>query len=166
MPLIGTDTNIRWSQFKKLQNHPAGKNYDAETTAEYKASNIRFKQNANAVAVKSADVKVFINTNESWVVTGKTTDYLLKHEQGHYDISVIAAQEFYRELFKLNASTSNDLNTSIQTLNDSIQQKIIDANDRYDIKTNHSQDKTKQDEWNKAIAAEKQKPDGDLINLP
>ncbi len=52
MSLTGTDTNISWSQFKKLKNHPSGKNYDTETTAEYNAKDIRFKQNGNAVAVK------------------------------------------------------------------------------------------------------------------
>lgn len=166
MPTTGFNTKLTWKNFRELKSRPAGKSEDAETFSGYNAPNITFKRSANAVVVDKADVKISIDSRQSWVLQGKKTNDLLQHEQGHYDISALAANEFYNKLMKLQAPDAGSLDKAIQAENDAMQQKMNNANVRYDQQTNHSQVKTIQAQWDKAIATEKAKPDGSIDNLP
>lgn len=166
MPVDGFDTQIAWSGFQTLQSRPAGSEGDAETYSEYAAPSISFAKKGAAVVVKSADVSVSLNGQKSWVVDGKANAELLQHEQGHYDITALAAREFQKALLTLSAADVQALKTKVSNLNASFEGKIGNANKRYDKQTNHSQVKSEQEKWNKALAAEKQKADGSLDNLP
>lgn len=166
MPVNGFNTILTWKDFKQLKARPAGKSDDAETVSGYNAPNISFKRNANAVVIDKADIKISIDSQKSWVLETKMEKDLLQHEQGHYDISVLAANEFYKKLMTLQAPDANSLRKAISTESEAIQQKMNNANIRYDQQTNHSQIKTVQVQWDKAFAAEKAKPDGSIDNLP
>lgn len=166
MGVEGFNTSISWSGFVKRKAPPAGVTEDAETSARFRASTIDFQQKGNAVTVKDAPVKIFLDTKESWVVDGKQDPELLKHEQGHYDVTALAAREFYKKLFTLNGTDAQDLQAQIKELSESFKEKIDRTNERYDEQTDHSQRKAEQEKWNKAFAAEKQKGDGSLDNLP
>lgn len=166
MPLDGFDTLISWSGFQNLPGRPAGADTDAETMARYRAPKINFVGKGKAVGVDSADVEIRFRSEESWVVQGKQTNYLLNHEQGHYDITALGAREYHKNLFTLTANDSKSLQEKINKLDASFIKKISVVNKRYDAQTDHSQKKAEQDKWDKAIAAEKQKSDGSLDNLP
>ena len=165
MGLEGTDTAIQWSNFNRLEQPPVGKDYDAETASQFSLEYLLVRK-GNAVVVKSADVKVFINTDNSWAVIGKRNDYLLKHEQGHYDITAIAAKEFYSGLMELTAKDKNALQEKIRRLNHRLQKKIDNSNILYDEQTDHSRNKSAQGKWNKALETEKRKAGSSLDNLP
>jgi hypothetical protein len=166
MALDGFDYAVPWSMFQKLKARPAGEDADGYTSAKYRYKNVKPARSKNATVVKSADVIISMNTHESWVVSSQMNSYLLKHEQGHYDITALGARELYRGLLKLNVADIDALNASMEELNDTVQKKIDSANSRYDDQTDHSRNKTEQDKWNKAIANEKQKQDGSIDNLP
>jgi thiamine pyrophosphate-dependent acetolactate synthase large subunit-like protein len=165
MSLNGFGDSIKWLKFKKLKARPAATDADAETFSRYQSNNIRWKRNGNVVSM-SADVIISFDGHRSWVVTGKMNDYLLKHEQGHYDITALAAAEFYREVLNLQVTDPATLNDSITEIKDSLQQKIEITNTRYDLQTDHSRDVQAQQKWDQKIALEKQKKDGSLDNLP
>lgn len=165
MSLNGFGDSIKWSKFKKLKAPPPATDMDAETFAFYRSNNIRSKRNGNAIHM-SADVTISLLGHRSWVVTGKMNDYLLKHEQGHYDITALAAAEFYREILSLQVADQATLKTSLSEINDRLQQKIERTNIRYDLQTDHSRDIQAQQKWDQKIALEKQKKDGSLDNLP
>jgi hypothetical protein len=162
----GFDTTISWSSFKKRKTKPAGKDGDAETIATYTGSNIELAKNGNAVIIKTAEVTVTMNSRASWVVEGKETTSLLKHEQGHYDITSIGAREYYNQLLKLSGSSPKKLIDKVNDLNEAFEKMIGTLNVRYDEQTDHSKIMAEQEKWNKAIATEKQKADGSLDNLP
>ena len=166
MGLIGFNYSIPWSKFRKVKTRPPGKIGDAETVSVYNSRNIRLARKGNGVVVVSADVIISINAHKSWVVTRQMNNYLLNHEQGHYDITALAAGEFYREILKLIATDPKRLNDGMKKLNAALQQKIDSTNLRYDAQTNHSRNTQLQQTWDQRIAAEKQKPGGSIVNLP
>jgi phosphoribosylformylglycinamidine (FGAM) synthase-like amidotransferase family enzyme len=57
----------------------------------------------------SFTVNTRMDTTASWVVKGKKTAALLKHEQGHYDISALAARQFHDNALRLEADTAQEL---------------------------------------------------------
>lgn len=157
---------VPWSKFKKVSRDPSGGTMDAETVTEYEAKNMKAIKKGNAVVYESAQVKIFVNPQKSWAIKCHTNAELLKHEQGHYDISALAARTFYTGVLKLSAPDMNALEEASKKLNADMQTKIEDVNKRYDIQTGHSRNKTEQDKWNKAIEAEKKNAYGSLNNLP
>lgn len=79
------------------------------------------------------------------------TDYILSHEQGHFDIAEIFARKLNKEMseYRFNKRTyQQDLN---RIYHDILDEKEKMQND-YDQETNHSINKEKQVEWLKKIA--------------
>lgn len=165
MPLNGFNTSVSWSDFTQVSSRPQGVNEDAEIHAQFPFS-YNMGRNGRAIIVSSADMNISMNTVTSWAVTSQQTSVLLQHEQGHYDITALGARELYNTMLTLSGASENNLKRSIRDANARIQSKVDAANRRYDNQTNHSQNTTKQTEWNKQIAAEKQKANGSIDNLP
>ncbi len=94
-------------------------------------------------------IKCSLSKNKSWV--RYKSDYVLSHEQGHFDITEI----FARKLNKMMSEYKFDKNNYRHDL-DKIYQNIIDEKDafqdRYDIETDFSRNKVKQAEWLMKIA--------------
>lgn len=81
------------------------------------------------------------------------TDYILSHEQGHFDIAEIFARKLHKKLseYQFNKKTyQKDL--------DKIYEEIVQGKDKmqndYDRETNHSINKEKQAEWLQKIRQE------------
>jgi hypothetical protein len=166
MPLDGFEHQISWSEFNPRKERPKGNDADGFTKAVSKFSYTSGRGEGNAIIIKSADASISMDTKQSWVVEGKKTGELLQHEQGHYDITALGVRELYTGLLKVKAKDVKSLNDRLKELNETIQKKINRTNIRYDEKTDHSRVKAEQEKWDKSIAAEKQKPDGSLDNLP
>lgn len=82
--------------------------------------------------------------NKSWGLV--KTPYILRHEQGHFDITEIFARKLYQTLshYRLNRPTfQNDINTIYGTI---VQAKEA-FQETYDNETDHSRNKRKQEEW-------------------
>ncbi|NTS43886.1 DUF922 domain-containing protein [Flavisolibacter sp. BT320] len=166
MPLDGFDHLITWSEFSHQKTKPGGSDADGYTKAASKMSYAYGRGEGNAIVVKTADVTITMDTKQSWVVESKKTGELLQHEQGHYDITALGVREMYQSLLTAKARSTKALDDKIKKLQEAVQRKINATNSRYDEQTDHSQKKAEQEKWNKAISAEKQKPDGILDNLP
>jgi len=86
--------------------------------------------------------------NKSWGL--HKTDYILTHEQGHFDIAEIFARKLNKQMseYKFNKDTFKDdlriIYQSLMTEKDAFQ-------NQYDEETNHSIKKEKQAEWLKKI---------------
>lgn len=88
--------------------------------------------------------------SKSWYKTGHKNDYVLNHEQRHFDISYYGACLFMAKLKEAKFTTAN-----YSSLLDSIYNTAYTAmntmQDEYDEETNNGRDKTKQGEWDKKI---------------
>ena len=80
----------------------------------------------------------------SWGVA--KTDYILKHEQGHFDIAEIFARMLHKELsaYKFNRETFRD---DLGAIYQRVSKAKEDFQNLYDRETDHSRLKVKQEEW-------------------
>lgn len=89
--------------------------------------------------------------NKSWGLV--KNDWVLKHEQGHFDIAEIFARNLNKSIneYQLNKS-------SFQKDLDAIYKSVIDDKEKfqqqYDDESDYSRNKTKQEEWFKKIESE------------
>jgi hypothetical protein len=87
-----------------------------------------------------------LDTANTWVIKGRTSDALLEHEQGHWDIFWMMAKEMERELQGL---SNKEADSRFQAINE----KYKNFNKQYEDETQHSRIASKQKEWNCKIAS-------------
>ena len=97
-------------------------------------------------------VNCTFSKEKSWVLPDKKTDYVLRHEQNHFDITYINALSFIEKLKKLSLSVK-DYKNEIATVYRESTKELNKMQNDYDTETKNGQDKIKQEEWNKKIAA-------------
>lgn len=139
------NSNLDWQLFqvKKLSqgNHAAQSNIGISTSCEY-------NNKGGKITVRAT-----FNQSNSWVRHDCLTDYILNHEQRHFDISELFARKMRKELSeaKLNARNFNAKYTAIYN-------KIVaehnDYQDLYDNQSEHSIDEDGQTRWNHRIDTE------------
>jgi len=156
---------LTWSDFKgKVPEKPkndaetaTGLSYDFSTAM---AQNGKDKWKAT---FSSLEGTISLDRCESWVKPDAKSEDLLKHEQGHYDISECWAREFNKALQALKNKLMGSGNSSQAAEADLLKQtdKILKAfqkeNEKmqkeYDSKgeTDHGKKQGKQNEWNTKI---------------
>ena len=139
---------LRWSPTTKLEWADYKGNPDLKSDAAAStATNLGFEYiiRNNEFSYK---ITCFFSKDKSWGVV--KTDYILSHEQGHFDIAEIHARKLNKKMadFKLNRNT-------YRTDLDKLYYDILEEKDvmqtNYDNETNYSRDKEKQAEWLKKI---------------
>jgi predicted secreted Zn-dependent protease len=139
---------LKWTETRKL----SWDDYKAEpdTASDAVASTTTYLSVEYTFMTDGFRFKIESNFSktQSWAL--KKTNYILKHEQGHFDIAEIYARKLYREMqqYKFNKKTyKNDLN---KIYRDILEEKTK-MQDDYDKETNHSINEEKQREWLKRI---------------
>jgi predicted secreted Zn-dependent protease len=99
------------------------------------------------------EVKAMFNPTQSWIKVDKKTSYLLKHEQGHFDIGELFARKMRKELV-LHTFTQATFATDYKEITGKINTAFQKFTNDYDAETQHSLIKEKQEEWNARIAKE------------
>ena len=166
MPLANFTYTLTWSDFTPKNTRPAGEKEDAQIHPDVSFSNFQLASKGKAVIIKDVDMDLHLVPVDCWVVSSAMTADLLKHEQGHYDIMALSAREIYNDLLALKGTSTNDLQKKAGALKTKAQKKVKQVDDRYDVKTSHSQNANVQKTWDQSIATELQKPNGSIDNLP
>ena len=86
----------------------------------------------------------------SWVKTADKNDYILRHEQHHFDISYICTMQFIDKLRKMVLTTS-DFNKLIGEAYKETAMAMSAMQNQYDTETQHGLIKDKQQEWSDKI---------------
>lgn len=94
-------------------------------------------------------VKVKFFPNLSWSKKEKQSDYILKHEQLHFNITELYARLLRKQLSE-NIKSTKDI-SKLKQINKSILSKWQNEQNQYDKETNHSMNIAKQNEWNISI---------------
>jgi hypothetical protein len=90
--------------------------------------------------------------NKSW---GKVkTDYILSHEQGHFDITEIFARKLNKSLAEYTVGNVKSLNKDLNKIYESTMHQLNNMQNVYDSETNFSINKEKQAEWLEKINKE------------
>lgn len=111
--------------------------------------------------IKSSDLKkpvkltiqsVF-NEDRSWKDTKRITDYVLVHEQKHFDIAEIFARKLRKEVSE-KVRTSGEFNTYFQAIYKKTLRDYQNFQINYDKETLHGMNKEKQTQYNQLISDE------------
>lgn len=89
----------------------------------------------------------YFSKDKSWVKPGKTTRYILNHEQRHFDISYLAATAFAARL-KSTTITLANVNTILPRIYKECCDLMNKMQDDYDGQTHNGQEKDMQEKWN------------------
>jgi len=135
---------LKWNDFEASPN--ANSKYGASSACSisyafsYKNDSLNFK------------VDAFFTRSLSWSKF-KDDVALLKHEQGHFDISELYARKLRMALTTYTVNTST-INEDVRTIFDKLwfEKKACDS--LYDIETGHARIFQKQIEWDNKIATE------------
>jgi hypothetical protein len=148
--VMAKPAQLTWSDFRPVDTLPDDPGEDAQTSTEMsEMKNIRPVSNKGTYSLPDLELTVGLKRSETVVVKSaqKTRD-LLKHEQGHFDITVLSVRAFATELQRLNAPSAGALVQQIDALRQKHQRFADSITEKYDIETNHSRNKDLQDKWN------------------
>jgi hypothetical protein len=95
----------------------------------------------------NVEVYCYFSKLESWVKEGKNTDYILNHEQHHFDATYIAAQLFLKKIKAIKLTTSN-MNAQVALLYKECCTGMNNMQTRYDRETKNGQLTLQQEKWN------------------
>ena len=135
--------NLVWDDFKGVPGPPG-------PVAAITASGFGYKANmssSNGKGEINIAVYCYFNKKASWVKPGKTTSYILNHEQHHFDVSFLAAGFFINKLKNTVITTSN-CNAVLPKIYKECCDMMNKMQDDYDGQTMNGQLEDKQKRWN------------------
>jgi hypothetical protein len=159
------DHQVRWSEFREIQSRPAGVDEDAQISSQTKKMKGSTKKIDGVYRMVDISCTLYVKKAESWVVKGTKTADLLKHEQGHFDITAIGVREMIREMGAARNESLSALSTTIQSIQEDKGKLMQEKSDLYDTQTDHGRIPAEQLRWEKIIKAEKESGEGGLDRL-
>jgi hypothetical protein len=135
---------LEWSDFK---GEPDGN----DTNAALTSSKIVFGYNYNSRDGFSWHIACLFNKNRSWVKI--KNDFILAHEQGHFDITEIYARRLQKQL-KQYSFNKDKAQKEVPAIYQSIMKEQSETQNRYDNETDHSRKKEIQLAWLERIKKE------------
>jgi hypothetical protein len=144
---------LTWEDFQGVPN--LGADYVASTN-----SGISFSfsyQVSDGVMTMQYEVLSNFYPELSWFKPTKVSEYILKHEQTHFDITEL----FARKLRKAMAETSfsNKPKQEVNAIYEQIERARRKFQNQYDRETEHSKNKSAEMQWRNLVAQELQKYD-------
>ncbi len=140
--LIRWDDNKRlnWSDYK---GKPDPNSDAAASTSTYLVIDYNISQNTMTYTIKS-----LFSRTRSWGL--HKTDYILSHEQGHFDIAEIFARKLHKKMseYKFDKRTYNK---KLGEIYDEIVGEKSEMQNDYDKETKHSINREKQAQWLRKI---------------
>ena len=139
------DDDIAWSARRRLVwsdflGRPDGDNTNAALTS----SKIVFSYNYDSREGFHWHIECLFDKNRSW---GKVkNDYILAHEQGHFDITEIFARRLQKQ-FKEYHFNKEKAQQEVPAFYQAIMKQQTETQQRYDDETDHSRVKDKQAVW-------------------
>ena len=135
---------LTWQDFKSSPDDNSG-------NAALTSSTIGFKYNYDSEKGFSYTITCLFEKNSSW---GRVkTDYILAHEQGHFDIAEIYARKLYKtvQAFRFNPRTAQK---EVPAMYHQIMKELATKQAAYDSETDFSRDKDEQAAWLLKISTE------------
>lgn len=139
---------VHWADNRRLTWHDYRGKADrsigaAASTATYLGIDYNFSSQGLTYSITCSFSK-----NRSWGL--HKTDYILSHEQGHFDIAEVFARKLNMKIstYRINKSTCQQ---DLKKIYEEVVKEKETMQNQYDGETNHSINKEKQAEWLKKI---------------
>ncbi len=97
-------------------------------------------------------VECFFSKKDSWSQPDKRTEKLLKHEQGHFNLTEIYVRKFRKKLMEHNFRLST-VSKDVQSLFSSVDNELKAQHILYDKETDHSRQEEGQKKWDEKLHA-------------
>lgn len=138
--------NLAWNNFAGRPDQSARASAVTVSGFGYKAE---IKNSGNSGTL-NIGVYCYFSKTKSWVKEGRTTSFILNHEQQHFNISFIAANMFFDKLKNTYITVGNYNNVLPRIYNEccAIMNKLQDD---YDVQTKNGQLKDVQSKWNEFL---------------
>ncbi len=140
------DYQLQWSDFKATT--ASGTGFIASTS-----SGISYSYSYREVNGKK-NIKVIVACNfypqKSWYSKNDASDYVLKHEQTHFDIS-----ELYKRIFNKRIDEtqfSNHMKKELEALFYQTEDDRVKMQRKFDSESDHSKNKEKELDWETYVA--------------
>ncbi|WP_241310244.1 DUF922 domain-containing protein [Chryseobacterium arthrosphaerae] len=144
------EQKLVWDNFKSPVNRKNNPDVAAYTNCGWEFSVVKSSNPKSPVTIK---IQAIFNEDKSWKDVKKINDYILLHEQKHFDIAELFVRKF-RKAVAEKISTSGDYNKYFKTIYNAISIDYKNFQISYDKDTRHGMDKEKQAEYNAAISQE------------
>lgn len=139
---------IDWTDFKGVPNLTSP--YDAEANSGVRYT-YTFATRGSTTQV-NFEVHSFFNAEQSWIKSQKQTDFLLEHEQLHFDISELHARKLKKAFGEYQFSKSPK--KEIEKIFNKINKERAEMQVKYDHESDHSKNKLAQAKWKTFVKAE------------
>lgn len=96
------------------------------------------------------EVKSVFNQEKSWKSKENATDYILKHEQNHFDIAEIFARKI-RKMVQEKIRTSGEYDRYFKKYYSDLYKEYLAFQEKYDYETHHGINKDIQEKYNQLI---------------
>lgn len=139
------EKTISWSAERKLTWDDFKIRPDANATnAALTTSNVGFKYSYDGQKGFKYSITCVFDKNSSW---GRIkTDYILAHEQAHFDIAEIYARKLYKEM-KAYTFNSAKAQQEIPAIYRKTMKELADRQQEYDRESDYSRNKEEQANW-------------------
>lgn len=148
------EEGLTWEDFKA--SPPGDAAFHANTSAglSYGWS----MRSENGITELKYEVKSYFNPYSSWVVPGSESEYLLKHEQLHFDITELHARKLRKKLAAVESSQlGNNPKPLLSRIYQSIEKERAQMQAKFDRETNHSLNKEAEARWRDYVKREMKK---------
>jgi len=151
---------ISWNKNYKLiwqdfRGTPEKNNDAVAITASGITFGFSIKTRNNDVVDYNTSIEAHFYPNKSWFKPLKANNYVLAHEQLHFDITELYARKFRKRVNAL--KISNKLKSQLRIIHKEIKIELTQFQEKYDRETNHSMNKVAQMYWQKWVTLELKK---------
>lgn len=154
------ETEIEWSENRKLTWDDFKGEPDVinnPNTLALTNSGFGYESGINYLKEGQIFVQSVFNTNESWVALNGRNDYVLRHEQIHFDITEIYTRKLRKELIDAKVTSENLVRA--KAIFDKVFNELNERQNRYDDETKYGDKKETQEHWEAIVEIELAKYD-------
>lgn len=144
------DRKLVWDNFKSPVNRKNNPDVAAYTHCGWEYSVVK---SSNPKSTVKIEITAIFNEDRSWKDSKRMSDYILLHEQKHFDIAELFVRKFRKEVEE-KIKTSGDYDKNFKAVYHKISNDYKNFQISYDKITEHGMNKEKQAEYNALIAEE------------
>lgn len=144
------DQKLVWDNFQSPVNRKNNPNVAAYTHCGWEYSLVKSSNPKTPVKI---EITAIFNEERSWKDVKKINDYILLHEQKHFDIAELFARKLRKEVAE-KIITSGDYDKYFKAVYQKVSNDYQNFQKSYDRETQHGINEEKQREYNTRISEE------------
>lgn len=138
-----TDRRLVWKDFTGVPDNNS-------TFWAFTSWNLKYNYSTqfqgDSFIVKNYLLTLQLNPEKSWIKKGKESDYLLAHEQGHFDLGIICMKEILQKQSTIPVTRTN-YKSVLEDIFQEKMKKFKELGILYDKETRHSKNRKEQERW-------------------